>query len=70
MASSSRRQHTETHLEKKISLILASQETPKPTQQQLSERFGIGRSTVCDILKKRKQYMEDGNRIVRQSGDV
>ena len=58
MASSSRRQHTETHLEKKISLILASQETPKPTQQQLSERFGIGRSTVCDILKKRKQYME------------
>ena len=39
-------------LEKKIDLIKTSAAVPKPSQKDLGEKFGIGRSTVSDILKK------------------
>ena len=53
-----KRSHKEISLEDKIVLIRASEAKPKPTQQQLSTQFGIGRTTVSDILKKRKHYEE------------
>ena len=31
---------------------------PKPTLKVLSERFGIGKSNVGDIIKKRDSYKE------------
>lgn len=43
-------------LEEKIVMIRASESLPKPTHSCLSIQFGIGRSTVGDILKKRKRY--------------
>ena len=46
----------ELNLDKKISLIEASERKPKSTQQQLGEEFGIGRSTVSDILRKKAAY--------------
>ena len=45
-------------LEKKIELIKASAAVPKPSQKDLGEKFGIGRSTVSDILKKKDHYLK------------
>jgi hypothetical protein len=53
-----KRNHLELSLEKKISLIKESELQPKPKQQQLSEKYKIGRSTVADILKKKTIYLE------------
>ena len=50
--------HNELTLEKKIDLIKASEAVPKPRQDDLSKKFGIGRSTVSDILRKRDLYLE------------
>ena len=41
-----------------MELIKASERTPKPKQEELSKCFGIGRSTVSDILRKRSQYLD------------
>ena len=57
-SSSRKRNHTEMSLEKKIDLIKASAAVPKPSQKDLGEKFGIGRSTVSDILKKKAHYLE------------
>ena len=54
----SKRVHREMSLVDKISLIKASESTPKPTHVFLSTKFGIGRSTVGEILKKKKLYEE------------
>ena len=53
-----KRLHKELSLEKKIELIKASGKKPKRTQEQLGEEFGIGRSTVSDILRKRESYQK------------
>ena len=45
-------------LEKMIDLIKASAAVPKPSQKDLGEKFGMGRSTVSDILKKQAHYLE------------
>ena len=50
--------HTELSLEKKIALICASKCLPKPTQQQLGDKFGIGRSTVSNIPHKKVLYRD------------
>jgi transcriptional regulator with XRE-family HTH domain len=52
------RNHLELSLEKKISLIKESELQPKPNQQQLAEKYKIGRSTVADIPKKKAIYLE------------
>ena len=51
-----KRLHKELSLEEKIKLIESCEQRPKPTQQQLGDQFGIGRSTVSDILRKKDSY--------------
>ena len=58
MATVLKRGHKELSLEKKVEFITASEAVPKPKQADLSIQFGIGRSTVSDILRKRDQYMK------------
>ncbi len=53
-----KRNHLGLSLEKKISLIKDSELQPKLVQQQLTEKYKIGRSTVADILKKKAIYLE------------
>ena len=40
-------------------MIRASEAVPKPTHSYLSELFGVGRTTVGGILKKKKLYEEE-----------
>ena len=59
----------ELTLEKKIELIKASEAAvPKPRQDDLSKQFGIGRSTVSDILRKHAKYLEawESNRLAKR----
>ena len=65
--ATSKRGHNELNLEKKIDLIKASEAVPKPRQDDLSKKFGIGRSTVSDILRKRSLYLEawESNRALK-----
>ena len=52
-------------LKDKINLIDESEKLPKVTQKELSVKFGIGTTTVSDILKRkefyRKQFKEDAS---------
>ena len=52
-------------LKDKINLIDKSEKLPKVTQKELSVKFGIGTTTVSDILKRkefyRKQFKEDAS---------
>ena len=63
MCTMAKRSHKEMSLEDKIALIRASEASPKPTQAHLSCQFSIGRSTVGDILRKKRLYEEawEGN---------
>ena len=45
----------ELSLKTKIDLIRATESVPKLNQKQLAEKFGIGTSTVSDILKKKEE---------------
>lgn len=47
----------ELPLEKKIELIREYQQSPKPRQKIFAVKYGLGRSTVSDILKKSDFYM-------------
>ena len=47
------RLHQKGPLEEKLTLIADSEKIPKLTQKELSEKYGIGRTTVSDILKKK-----------------
>ena len=47
-----KRQRIELSLEKRIESIKYAESVPKPTLIALSGKFGIGKSTVGDILKK------------------
>ena len=51
-----KRSHKEMSLEDKIALIRANEASPKPTHP--SCQFSIGRSTVGDILRKKRLYEE------------
>ena len=52
-------------LEKRIELIQCVKSVPKPTLKGLSDKFGIGKSTVGDILRKKEvykaEYRKNGN---------
>ena len=50
------RQRIELSLEKRIELIKCAESVPKPTLKVLSSKFGIGKSTVGDILQKKEVY--------------
>ena len=50
-----KRRRIELSLKTKIDLIRAAESVPKLNQNQLTENFGIGTSTVSDILKKKKE---------------
>ncbi|KAL2076693.1 hypothetical protein ACEWY4_027710 [Coilia grayii] len=41
----------------KVNLIKEAEST-KMTRQQLGEKFGIGKTTVTDIIKKKDQYLK------------
>ena len=60
-----KRQRIELSLEKRIELIKCAESVPKPTLKALSDKFGIGKSTVGDILKKKEvykaEYVKSGN---------
>jgi len=53
-----KRPHTELTLKHRVKLIKTADARPKPTQGDLAKRFGIGRSTVSDILWKRATYLQ------------
>jgi DNA transposition AAA+ family ATPase len=38
-------------------LIKESESFAKPTQKSLSEKFGVGKTTVSDILKRKSEYL-------------
>lgn len=48
-----KRSRVELTLKQKYDLIVESEKVPKPTQKDLSLKFGIGKTTVSDILKQR-----------------
>ena len=62
---SSKRQRTVLTLEKRIELINASEENPLYTHKELSEKFGVGRSSVSEILT-RKEFFRD--KFTKNSG--
>ena len=47
---SPKRSRKELSLKVKYELIVASEKNPKPTQKDLAVQFGIGKTTVSDIL--------------------
>jgi hypothetical protein len=58
---SSKRRHVELNLQDKINLIKESESFPKPSQKSLSEKFGVGKATVSDILKRKSEYLANEN---------
>ena len=50
----SKRRRVELTLQDKIN---ESESFPKPSQKSLSEKFGVGKTTVSDILKRKSEYM-------------
>jgi hypothetical protein len=40
-----------------IANLKKSESFPKPSQKSLSEKFGVGKTTVSDILKRKSEYM-------------
>ena len=44
-------------LEEKLTLIADLEKTPKLTEKEPSEKYGIGRTTVSDILKKKRIFL-------------
>ncbi|KAK3101564.1 hypothetical protein FSP39_004521 [Pinctada imbricata] len=55
---SPKRQRKELNLEEKITLIDDSEKVPKVTQKELSKKYGIGATTVSDIIKRKDFYRE------------
>lgn len=60
---SPKRSRKELCFDKKIDLIKRSEAFPKPTQRDLAKFYGVGTSTVSDILKKKddlkKQFADN-----------
>ena len=57
-----KRPRVELPLLKKIELIKQAETLPKPSLKTLGERFGIGKTTVSDILKRKLVYKEEYER--------
>lgn len=55
---SPKRARKELSIEDKMNLIHESEKIPKISQKDLSLKFGIGKSTVCDILKRKDEYRQ------------
>ena len=53
-----KRVRRELDLKQKVELIKDSRTKPKPTQKYLGDKYGVGTSTVSDILKKSEAYLE------------
>ena len=51
-----KRRRIELSLKTKIDLLRSAESVPKLNQKHLTEKFGIGTSTVSDILKKKEEY--------------
>ena len=43
-------------LDSKLDLITDSEKNQKNSQKDLSLRYGIGKATICDILKRKDEY--------------
>ena len=54
-----KRRRVELTLADRVSLIRMSEMVPKPTQKDLSEKFGVGESTVGDILRKKDIFLSE-----------
>ncbi|KAH3776972.1 hypothetical protein DPMN_178406 [Dreissena polymorpha] len=53
----SKRRRVELSLEDKIKLIKESEMFPKLTLKILSEKDGVGKSTIGDIVRKKSAYI-------------
>ena len=53
-----KRVRRELDLKQKVDMIKDARVKPKPTQKFLSDKYGVGTSTVSDILKKADTYIE------------
>ena len=49
----SKSMQVELSLQDKIKLIKESEMFPKPTLKMLSEKYGVGKSTIGDIVRKK-----------------
>jgi len=56
--SQRKRVRKELSLSGKIKLIKEAEGNPYPRQEQLANKYGIGRSTVADILKKKDNLLK------------
>ena len=55
---SPKRARTDITLQKKMDLIKEAEALPKPTQKELSAKFGIDKTTVSDFLKRKEFYIQ------------
>jgi predicted XRE-type DNA-binding protein len=53
----SKRRRVELTFQNKINLIKESESFPKPSQKSLSEKFGVGKTTVSNILRRKSKYL-------------
>ena len=53
---SPKRARVDLNLQQKLDLKADSEKVPKLTQKELGEKYGIGRATVSDILKRKDFY--------------
>ncbi|CAG2249892.1 unnamed protein product [Mytilus edulis] len=70
---SPKRSRKELTLKLKYDLITEYEKTPKPTQKDLALQFGIGKTTVSDILKRSGEYKtiyEDNTTSARNRHDT
>jgi hypothetical protein len=51
-----KRARKELCLDSKLDLITDSEKIPQISQKVLSLKYGIGKATVCDILKRKDEY--------------
>lgn len=58
----SKRRRVELTLAGKLQLISEAERLPKPTLKVLSDKYGVGKSTVGDILKKKDVYKAESER--------
>jgi predicted XRE-type DNA-binding protein len=53
----SKRRRVELTFQNKINLIKESESFPKPSQKSLNEKFGVGKTTVSNILRRKSEYL-------------